>query len=78
MRATTAPASARCRWVWADALLYSIAVGGASFSPVTLVPGLVATAAVVLMNFVSREEVMADYLDEAATVRGEAVTGRTA
>ncbi|KAG2455063.1 hypothetical protein HYH02_000888 [Chlamydomonas schloesseri] len=60
-------------WVWADALLYSIAVGGASFSPLTLVPGLVATAAVVLMNFVSREEVMADYLDEAATMRAKLV-----
>ncbi|KAG2489826.1 hypothetical protein HYH03_011629 [Edaphochlamys debaryana] len=58
-------------WVWADALLYSVAVAGSSFAPMTLLPGLVATGAVVLMNCVSREEVVADYLDEAATMRAK-------
>ncbi|PNH00117.1 hypothetical protein TSOC_014074, partial [Tetrabaena socialis] len=55
-------------WVWADALLYSIVIGHSSFSPLTLIPGLVATVAVGLMNCVSREDVGQDAMDEAATV----------
>ncbi|GIL78709.1 hypothetical protein Vretimale_390 [Volvox reticuliferus] len=48
-----------------------MSVGHSSFSPLALIPGLVATAAVVLMNFVSREELQDDYLDDAATMRAK-------
>ncbi len=54
--------------MWGDALLYSVAVGGQPFSPMSLVPGAVATAAVLLMNCVSREELQHEYLDDAGTV----------
>lgn len=53
-----------------------MSTGRSSFSPLSLLPGLVATAAVVLMNFVSREDVIADGLDDAATVR-ESGMGRS-
>ncbi|GIL45373.1 hypothetical protein Vafri_2624 [Volvox africanus] len=58
-------------WIWGDAQLYSMSVGHSPFAPLSLIPGLVATAAVVLMNFVGREEVRDDYLDDAATMRAK-------
>ncbi|GLC37281.1 Transmembrane protein 50B [Pleodorina starrii] len=60
-------------WIWGDAQLYSMSVGHSSFSPLTLIPGLVATAAVVIMNFVSREEVRQDALDDADAMRAKLV-----
>ncbi|GFR45583.1 hypothetical protein Agub_g6977 [Astrephomene gubernaculifera] len=58
-------------WIWGDALVVSIALHGASFAPLSLLPGLGATAAVLLMNCVSRQEVAGEYLDEAATTRAK-------
>ncbi|KXZ41095.1 hypothetical protein GPECTOR_805g32 [Gonium pectorale] len=56
-------------WVWGDALAHSVAVGGASFSPLSLIPGLVATVAVGLMNCVGRGEVTGEYVDDAEATR---------
>lgn len=60
-------------WVWADALLYSVAVGHHAFRVPTLIPGLVATAAAAMMNTVSRDDVDATYADDGTVMRSKLV-----
>lgn len=59
--------------VWADAIVYSIAILHASFNAVYVLPGLVATVAVGLMNCVSREDLEYAYNDDAAVMRSKLV-----
>lgn len=56
-------------WVFGDALVYHSSMLGLPFSAIWLLPGLIATLAIIVMNTVSHEDVTGNgYGDESVTV----------
>uniref|UniRef100_A0A7R9VEK8 Transmembrane protein 50A n=1 Tax=Chlamydomonas euryale TaxID=1486919 RepID=A0A7R9VEK8_9CHLO len=61
-------------WIFGDALVYHAAVLGLPFSVAWLVPGVLATLAIVVMNSVSHEDVSGEgYGDDSTTCRSRVV-----
>lgn len=57
-------------WLFADAVVYSAAMLNMPFNALWLLPGVIATVSILLMNTVTPDDVTSDtYGDEAATVR---------
>ncbi|MEW5308827.1 MAG: hypothetical protein WDW38_000757 [Sanguina aurantia] len=57
-------------WVWADSVVYGTSVLNERFNPVTLLPGIVATFAIIIMNLIGRDDVSSEtYNDDAALCR---------
>lgn len=59
-------------WVVADAIVYSKSILGGDVPWVFLVPGFAATLALILMNLVSREELLE--INESSVEEGAAVS----
>ncbi|GAX83269.1 hypothetical protein CEUSTIGMA_g10695.t1 [Chlamydomonas eustigma] len=61
-------------WIFGDALCYRTAMLQLSLNPLWLLPGLVASIAIAIMNTVSKDDISSDtYGDEAATCRSRLI-----
>eukprot|EP00195_Chlamydomonas_chlamydogama_P004764 CAMPEP_0202897068 /NCGR_PEP_ID=MMETSP1392-20130828/5925_1 /ASSEMBLY_ACC=CAM_ASM_000868 /TAXON_ID=225041 /ORGANISM="Chlamydomonas chlamydogama, Strain SAG 11-48b" /LENGTH=120 /DNA_ID=CAMNT_0049582621 /DNA_START=85 /DNA_END=444 /DNA_ORIENTATION=- len=60
-------------WLLGDAVTYAMAILHSNFNILWLIPGLVATVAIIVMNTTSKEDVVDSYGDDAAMCRSRVV-----